>query len=141
MFQSIWNIFREPTLVLVKVTLFQILPLKCSVKRFSVLWLRLCEYPVLCGVRLRLAPHSTVGQRNFDIIEMHGATTKMSVKNKAFGTIHVHSVGTSQIRQCSSFSKTKMWIWLRRCIAFLSPRRAGFVPMSVNLRFMMDKVA
>jgi hypothetical protein len=36
MFQSIWTIFREPTLVLAKVTLFQILPLKCRVKRFSV---------------------------------------------------------------------------------------------------------
>jgi hypothetical protein len=57
MFPSIWSIFREPTLVLAKVTLFQILPLKCSVKRFSVPWLRLCVYPVLCGVSL--TPHST----------------------------------------------------------------------------------
>jgi hypothetical protein len=40
-------------LVLAKVTLFQILPLKCSVKRFSVPWFRLCVYPVLCGVRRR----------------------------------------------------------------------------------------
>jgi hypothetical protein len=57
MFQSIWTNFREPTLVLAKVTLFSDLPLKCSVKRFSVLWFRLCVYPVLCGVRL--TPHST----------------------------------------------------------------------------------
>jgi hypothetical protein len=41
MFQSIWTIFRELTLVLAKVTLFEILPLKCSVKRFSVPWFRL----------------------------------------------------------------------------------------------------
>jgi hypothetical protein len=38
----IWTIFREPTLVLAKVTLFQVLPFKCSVKRFSLLWFRLC---------------------------------------------------------------------------------------------------
>jgi hypothetical protein len=57
MFQSIWTVFREPMLVLAKVKLFQILPLKCSVKRFSVMWFRLCVYPVLCGVRL--TPHST----------------------------------------------------------------------------------
>jgi hypothetical protein len=44
MFQSIWIIFREPTLVLAKVTLFQILPLKCSVKRFSVPWFRLLTF-------------------------------------------------------------------------------------------------
>jgi hypothetical protein len=30
-------------------------------------------YPVLCGVRF-------VGQKNFDIIEMHGATTKKKSK-------------------------------------------------------------
>jgi hypothetical protein len=59
MFQSIWTIFRELTLVLAKVTLFEILPLKCSVKRFSMSWFRLCVYPVLCGVCLRLTPHST----------------------------------------------------------------------------------
>jgi hypothetical protein len=47
MFQSIWTIFRELTLVLVKVTLFEILLLKFSVKRFSVSWFR------LCGVRLK----------------------------------------------------------------------------------------
>jgi hypothetical protein len=41
MFQSIWTIFRELTLVFAKVKLFQILPLKCSVKRFSVPWFRL----------------------------------------------------------------------------------------------------
>jgi hypothetical protein len=35
MFQSIWTIFREPTLVLAKLTLFQILPLKFSVKRLK----------------------------------------------------------------------------------------------------------
>jgi hypothetical protein len=100
MFQSIWTIFKEPTLVLAKVTLFQILPLKCSVKRFSVPWFRLCVYPVLCGVRLQsiwtetcrskytdvltvnfehfiwLINCAFVGQKNFDIIEMHGATIK-----------------------------------------------------------------
>jgi hypothetical protein len=31
MFQSIWTIFKEPTLILAKVTLFQILPLKNAV--------------------------------------------------------------------------------------------------------------
>jgi hypothetical protein len=54
MFQSIWTIFREPTLVLAKTTLFQILPLKCSVKRFSVPWFRLCVYPVLCSAHVSI---------------------------------------------------------------------------------------
>jgi hypothetical protein len=39
-------------LVLTKVTLLKILPLKYSVKILSVWWFRLCVYPVLCGVRL-----------------------------------------------------------------------------------------
>jgi hypothetical protein len=39
-------------LVLAKVTLFEILPLKYNVKRFSVSCFGLCVYPVLCGVRL-----------------------------------------------------------------------------------------
>jgi hypothetical protein len=39
-------------LVLTKVTLLKILPLKYSVKILSVSWFRLCVYPVLCGVRL-----------------------------------------------------------------------------------------
>jgi hypothetical protein len=59
MFQSIWTIFRELMLVLTKVTLLKILPLKYSVKILSVSWFRLCVYPMLCGVRLRLTPHST----------------------------------------------------------------------------------
>jgi hypothetical protein len=53
MFQSIWTIFRELMLVLTKVTLLKILPLKFSVKILSVSWFRLCVYPVLCGVRLK----------------------------------------------------------------------------------------
>jgi hypothetical protein len=67
MFQSIWTIFREPTLVLAKVALFQILPLKCSVKRFSVLWFRLYVYPVLCGAFYMVNKLAFVGQKNFDI--------------------------------------------------------------------------
>jgi len=43
--------------------------------------------------------------------------------------------------QCASISKAKMWIWFRRFIAFLPPRRTGFDSMSVHLRFVMDKVA
>jgi hypothetical protein len=50
MFQSIWTIFRELMLVLTKVTLLTILPLKYSVKILSVSWFRLCVYPVMCGV-------------------------------------------------------------------------------------------
>jgi hypothetical protein len=63
MFQSIWTIFREPTLVLAKVTLFQILPLKCSVKRFSVPWF--CNWKIVAFCK--------------NIIEMHGATKKVRV--------------------------------------------------------------
>jgi hypothetical protein len=43
MFQSMWTIFREPTLVLAKVTLFNVLPLKCSVQRiFSAVVQAVC---------------------------------------------------------------------------------------------------
>ena len=31
--------------------------------------------------------------------------------------------------------------WLRRCVAGLSPRRAGFDPRSVSVRFAVEKVA
>jgi hypothetical protein len=54
MFRSIWTIFRELMLVLTKVTLFKILPLKYSVKILSVSWFRLCVYPVLCGVIIQM---------------------------------------------------------------------------------------
>jgi hypothetical protein len=70
-------------LVLAKVTLFQILPLKCSVKRFSVPWFRLCVYPELCAF---------VGQKKFDIIEMHGATTK--INETEFFWFPAHSIVT-----------------------------------------------
>jgi hypothetical protein len=47
-------------LVFAKVTLFEILPLKYKVKRFSVSWFGLCVYPVLCGVRIHVL-EKTVG--------------------------------------------------------------------------------
>jgi hypothetical protein len=101
---------QELMLVLAKVTLFEISPLKYNVKILSVSWFRLGVYPVLCGVRLIF--HTMYGQslllattillmQCINIFTVLGASSAYLSKEWEYVhseyNLHMHNLGNKNI--------------------------------------------